>query len=392
MELLRQVYHDIRKEIGWILFFTVILVAVVFSLAFILNRLQDVWEKHGFIREFIKNDVQFVSTTETKLNNPSASLHVPELAPVKSLPDFLDEGFRANGSLGTYAIMRGALDHTQVIIVLGAYVDLLGVELGPSNDMYVAVTNDLANEKADSITLQGTEYPIGVLPPDFGLFHPYRYDSARSGQIDDSLFIFSKNYRQIRALFPANTYWDMSDEFFLYNLLLSQPTPEDIVELRQVMEASGKGHTMLMSMRAFTEDLTAGSDLYNHLAMLWFCVVASFALFFVICVTSIRMLRRKFSEYAIHKLFGTTNGFLFGRMFLFAFVYLGIPLAGAIWLLSYRTHRTLPNGDIYTNYLLIKNDSTIFILGIVALAFIVFVTVSMHRSFRAAYAKGRRRD
>lgn len=378
MNLIRQVIIDLRKEIGWVLLYGMLTAMVIITLVLAALSYRQVAAQSGAIGRFVDGNVSIVQVKE-KAYQLAELPHKETDAPKESMPleEYYAKALSPDGNAGTYAVLYGYHGYQQLFLLLGAYTDLTPYTPDRDADVVFAVTNDIKEQAEKTIQIGSSEYPLDVLPANMDLYYPLGgYITAESGMLQNSLFVFSKNYGLIRELFPESSYWELRDKSaFLPHLVLKDPSFEDETLLQSVIAGSGS-YAVIQSMENYLQS-TEASGVRTHRTYLSFYIASALVLIGAMLFNIYRVLKRKIPDYATHHLFGATERFIFVRMYLFSLLYHTLPVLGAIFVLK-------------ANEMATPFHISLVIFVVAATAFIL--TAIVHISFSARFEQGLRRE
>ena len=378
MNLIRQVAADLLKEIGWVLFYGMLTAMVIITLVLAALSYRQAVAQSGAIERFADGKVSLVQIKEKTYQLAMLS-HKEADAPKDSMPleEYFAKALSPDGIAGTCAVLHGYHGYQQIFLLLGAYTDLTPYTPDRNADVVFAVTNDIKEQAGKTIRIGGSEYPLDVLPSNMDLYSPLGgHITAESGMLQNSLFVFSRNYHLIREIFPESSYWELQDKnVFVPRIILKDPSFEDETLLHSVIAGSG-GYAVIQSMEDYIQS-TEASGVRTHRTYLTFYIVSALVLIGAMLFNIYRVLRRKVPDYAAHHLFGATERFIFARMYLFSLLYHTLPVLGAVFVLKANKMAT----PLHISLIIIIVAATAFIL-----------TAAAHKSFTVRFEQGLRRE
>lgn len=115
----------------------------------------------------------------------------------------------------------------------------------------------------------------------------------------------------------------------------------------------------------------------THQTSLLFYLIAALALLSSLILNLYQVLKRKIPDYAVHRLFGASDAFLYARMLLFALFYHAIPLLGTIYVVTVNRMAT---------------PATLMAAAVVLLASLLGVTGAVHKQFCTQFSRELRRE
>lgn len=377
MKLMKQVFSDLLKELGWVIFYGVLTAFVIMAFILISLSYRYVASQNESISRFVSNDVSMIQLKDVRFKaTPKAADFPFDPAEVESLDEYLADVFSDSGNAGTFVLMPGHFGYQQVIILMGVYAELTPFAETRSAPVTFAVSYDRKDTKSDSISLNGTDYPLYTAPADMEIYHPLFYMDTESGFLRDTLFVFSHDLETIRELFPTSQYWELTGRAFLDRLIFQSADDGDIIRLRNVVTKNVGAYVSVETVSDFLNATTA-TGVRTHQTYMLFYIAAFLVLLGAMLMNIYRVLRRKLPDYATHHLFGASERFIFARMFLFSLLYHVIPLMGTVYILSRNRMATPLN---------------LFLITLGVLAVLLAVTGIAHKQFRVRYSQGLRRE
>ena len=329
---LRQALSDYANELGWAVLYGMLLAIVISGLVRIALSWSVVVAQNESITRFEKAKVSVVVTGTLPFDARSEDLPGND---VLALDNYLSDVLSPDGKGGTFVDLPGEsagyprlFDRT--VVFLGAYTELTPYEPDASQEVSVAVSQDLADKVGDTIELGGTTHELSAVPEDMDLFHPLWYVSTAdfANTYQKTLFVFCPSYDLAQKLLPELSYADPLDR-----LVLLDPDASDIVRLRQtVLDARG----MLADVRTVEEQNAndARTGLRTNALYLIFFATSTAVLSGAMLMNLHRILAQKVPTYAICHLFGASFRECFMRAFLLTALYQAIPVAAAIWMMA----------------------------------------------------------
>ncbi|MEG0835677.1 MAG: hypothetical protein RSF41_10145 [Lachnospiraceae bacterium] len=118
---------------------------------------------------------------------------------------------------------------------------------------------------------------------------------------------------------------------------------------------------------------TLEKEVRTHQLYLVFYVFGVIILVGAMLVNIYRVLKRKIPDYATHRLYGASGGFVFARMFLFTLLYQAISIVGTIFLMY---------------HIQIITPAKLFFLALVVFAVVLFITCLTYKRFNESFSKG----
>lgn len=378
MKLIKQVAADLFKEIGWVVFYGILTSTVIMGfIVLALSYRVSAGHNKGLL-QFEKNNAVMVSLEETTYNAaPQNASAAYDADTVESIDDYFQDVFSYEGNGGTISYMND-YDHgfEQIIILLGVCADNTKFAVPPSEAVTFAVSSDRKGTVSDTIKLQGIEYPLYVAPSNMEIFTPLFYYGQAYGMLENTLFVFSHDFKAVKEIFPSSWYFATENESLLERFVIYSPTDDDIIRLRNVISKDMGKYVRITSIESFLKN-TMQSGMRTHQLYMLLYSLAILALVMAMLFNIYRVLKRKIPEYAIHHLFGASDSFIFARMLFFTLTYNVFPIVGALYMMSLNEVATPLN---------------IFILAVFLLIMVFTVTGIVHRRFKLQFANGLRRE
>lgn len=377
MKLIKQVISDLFKEAGWVVLYGFLTAMVIMAFILIGLSYQRVAAQNSSISRFVNNGITIIQSKNAQYRlAPHEGSSPTSDTEIETLDSYFTDVFSATGNAGTYLIMSGRCGYQQVIILLGAYADLTPFQESQAGSVIFAVSNDIKDRSEKTIKFNGNEYPLYVAPADMELYHPLHYLSAGSQLLQETLFVFSRDYEAIKEIFPKTVYWEMQESSLLSRFILQAPSTKDIVHMRMVISSSTGAYVSTQTIEEYLSSTSAGST-RTHQTYLVFYISASIILFGAMIINIYRVLKRKIPDYSVHHLFGASQMFIYLRMFLFTLGYHAIPFLGTILIMS-------------LNELVSPISIALLFVGMIGFAFLI--TNAVYNSFQSKFAQGLRRE
>ena len=384
MKLIRQVLSDIRKEIGWIIFFGVLMSAVIITFISVTTNYRRTAERNRYISSFTDNNVMltYIYDTEYKVDKEEVPVSSGEK---EDFYEYLSEVFSEDGNAGNYFSMGSGvgdkdLGFDNIYVLLGTYADRTPYKRDRSEQISFAVSYDLKDTVGETITIEDREFPLHVAPENMSIYHPMTYISNERGRLDNTLFVFTRDVDLLREVFPSNNYWDLfKKELYFYRFILDDPTEDDLVRVKKVVSENIGGY---LSTQSIFDRIKSVEEVgvRTHSQYLILYISAIVILLVSMFLNIYKILTRKTTEYATHYLFGATDSFIYARMLLFAFSYNIIPLVlGVYTVIKESRFKTVPGYSI-----------ALLTAGFAVMLF--SVTGAAYRRFHGNFEKGLRRE
>lgn len=375
MKLLKQLVSDLLKEIGWVVFYGFVTAMVIMAFILISLSYRHVVSQNKAISRFVDNNITMIQLKDTQFNI------APKVAPTQFDPektegieDYYTDVFSKNGNAGTFVLLQDRCGYQQVIILLGAYVNLTPFAEVQPDPVTFAVSYDKRNAKSDTITLNGNKYPLYLAPPDMEIYHPLFYMNTASGMLDDTLFVFSYDLNAIQEIFPSSEYWELNENPYFDRFILKSADCQDITRVRKVISQNTGSYASVQSISDYLMS-SAISGARTHQVYMLFYIMASAVLLGAMLLNIHNVLKRKMFDYATHHLFGASDSFIFARMFLFTFLYHVIPLVGTVFIMTLNR---------------IATPFNLFVTMAIVIGLVLAITCYAHKQFRHHFSQGLR--
>lgn len=375
MKLIKQVLYDVAKEIGWITFYGILTAMVAMAFVLVGLSYQYVVSRDGAISNFEEHDISMVRLMDAQFNVTSRETQVVEKeAASEDLNEYFSEVFSDMGNAGTFVIMPECCGYRQVIILLGIYAELTPFREKQTDAVTFAVSEDMKDVKLEKIVMDQIEYPLYVVPADMEVYHPMFYLGGKLGTLENTLFVFSHDFNAIRKIFPDSEYgWGLHEDLFFDRFIFERASEWDIARLRMIVKQNIDGkYVSIQNVEDFLKNSVDGGT-RTHRIYLLFYVIASLSLFGAMILNIHNVLKRKIPEYAVHRMFGASESFIFARMFLFVLLYHVIPLGGVVRIMSLNQMLT---------------PMTVFMIVTIAFAMLFVNVVFSFRQFRERFSQG----
>lgn len=387
MNLLKQVFRDIVKEIGWVIFYGLLAMAVIVSFIYMSNTYDVTAAEADVFRTLEKNNITLVSVGKTKYKS-SADKTPPVYEPskVESMTEYFTSEFSPDGKAGSIVIMAGQLGYDNVVICLGAYADIMPCPVERTDPVTFAASYDTRDSKPDVIKVGWQEFPLHLAQKEMKIIHPAYYQmNSKDGQLDNTLYVYSEDYTAFKELFPSSVYWDLSVDRILGIFILKDAESEDILRLRNVVSKNSGAFVYAESVYEYIGSSAVDSDMRTAKIKLLYYIVSSVTLLGAMLINIYRTIKRKKNEYAVHYIFGASDQFIFARMFLFALLYHIIPIIGTVAVLTNELNITL---EYFGNTGKAVMSLAVTVLVILAVLFTVsFISFTQ---FRKSFSEGRK--
>lgn len=377
MKLMKQVVADLRKEIGWVIFYGFLTAMVIMAFILISLSYHHVASQNESISRFVDNHI-----TITQMKSTHFGI-APKFAPlpfnpeeIESLDAYYADVFSQNGNAGSFVLMPGRCGYQQVILLLGVYADLTPFPEEQSDTVTFAVSYDQKDKKADTIILNECEFPLHTAPADMEIFHPFFYMNAESGLLQNTLFVFSHDLKSIQEIFPSSEYWELKGNPYIDRLIFKSATDQDIARMRNVITKNVGEYVSVQTVSDFLKSSTV-SGTRTHQTYMIFYMTASMVLLGAMLINIYRILKRKIPDYTIHHLFGASNTFIFIRMFMFTLLYHVIPLGGTVLIMILNRMAT---------------PLTLLMTALAVFMILSAVTSLAYKEFRVQFSQGLRRE
>lgn len=333
----KAILHDLRRNSISILIYSLLTTLILVAALMILVNYAYVKEQHHAMREFSGRPVYFLSLRVPHWDavlRPTAD--ADRVTTVReSLDEYLQHSFSKEGKGGAFLVLAGdRLGYRQIIILLGKYAEMTPFSMDPNAKTVFADDRDKQNKNGSSIRIESQTFPLLSVPEDMFVYHPYFYMNQSTGVLKDCLFIFSRDYNQIKQFFSPLEHTELlNSKAFLERMILDDPSPDELSELRKIICQKTSFFPQIISFTDYQLTTSRMGVRTHWLYMLFYNLVG--ILFIWIMLKNIRrILEQKCREYSIHYLFGADHMFTIVRMFSLAFMYQCLPLVGIFTVLK----------------------------------------------------------
>ena len=385
MTLIRQVFSDLFKEIGWIILYGFLAAMTIMTFILIGLSYKHVSGQNSAINRFVKNNVYMVQIKSCELNTQQTAVSDDSMLSYAEPPgepqqngadafiEYFENEFSSEGVLGSYvSIPYSGNGFSNLIIYVGKYADLTRFSRPAGKSTVIAVSTDRKDMVGETIQLSTEKFTIDAAVPDnMDIYHPYYYAPAGSLELENTLYVFTDSYALINKLFPQ-----ASGDALLERLIAVNPTEQELIELRGILYRTTGMYAGIQSVSSYLASVEA-SGTRTHQTYLLFYISSSIALIGAMLLNMTRALNFMRPAYSIHHLFGASGKYVFMRMHLFTVGYNIIPFVGILTIMS-------------KNMLL--SFGNISILTLALLAITLTITTIKYRQFRINFSQGLRRE
>lgn len=202
MTLIEQVFSDLRKEIGWVLFYGVLTTVVLMSFILFGLTTGDMISRSEALGRFVAEDISMARLHSIRFNiSPKSDPAQDAPEEKESWDTYCTDVFSESGNAGTYVIMPGRDGYQLIILLLGIYADLTPFSRPQSEAVTFAISYDQKEKKGDNISVEGKQFPLYLAPADMEIFHPLRYINGKFGTLDNTLYVFSRDLKAVQEIF-----------------------------------------------------------------------------------------------------------------------------------------------------------------------------------------------
>ena len=332
--MIRLVWNDLKKDVIWILIFGVVTSLLFICLFLYLNSYKTIRERSAVLRKMEEKNVYFLEPYDGVWFEDGQ----PAMMPVEDaslMENYLKENFTAEG-IGGFSMGYGADNRTfrvQQMYLVGKETLLTSYDYDPKDGIVCMGKKGVLEKQGKTVRMDGKTYEIGLLTDEF--IHFTRLGEER---LDNDLVIFCPTYEDYLKNDPnAKAYEEtgmrMDYSMYLMNSVLVDPTEEEVQEFQR-MSLEGAGYyTTLQSMGQYLST-TDNKGERTHLLYVIFYAVAGIALLTAMVINLVRMMKRKFPDYAVHHLYGEDYGHIYVRMNLYALGYQSFALFLFLYLMG----------------------------------------------------------
>lgn len=336
MSLLKQIFSDIKKEIGWVIFYGLLAMIVLVTLIYMGDTFDTIASDVNMLKFLEKNNVTIITREQAKYDSdPIKSSPNYDIANVERIDEYFTSEFSADGKAGSMVIMHGYFGYDNVIVILGAYADIMPCPVELKDPVTFVASYDTKDTKPDTIKLVGKEYPLYLAYKQMQLLHPAYYQmNTTNGSLDNTLYVYSQDYTAFKEMFPSNVYWDLTSDQYFNIFILKNAADEDVLRLRNVVSKNSGAFLYASTVKEYMGSGNVDDNMRTAQIKMMFYIISSVALIGAMIMNIYRVVKRKIPEYVTHHLFGASEAFIFARMFIFALLYHVLPIGGTVYTLS----------------------------------------------------------
>lgn len=389
MKTIGRAFHDLRREIGWVLLYGVLTAIVLSSFIGSISGFRQNLTTARFLSGFKQNRVDMLILESKGSYRISKTDGQEAPTKAKQLDALFREALSKDGTLGGVAELSSAPSgFARTVLIVGRMADCMPVRVPNDRDLYLAVSSSHADRVGTSVKIGREELPIEATVPN-GTMVGTLYNHTRSGDLDDALFVFAKDYSTAYKTF----YCAPND--FLFRLIAVDADDAFKTELLESVSSAAGMHARLWSAQAYLRQ-TGDSGMQYLLLRIVFFGIASFALIAAMVMNLLRVLDAHTNDYAVHRLFGATKAQTFLRMLLLAIGFHIIPVAYiACRILLPPGWTGSEDGGALKRGIVAFSPEKASMMGnvfVVLLLLIAAVCVIGYVRFQRTYAKGMRRE
>ena len=317
MKLIRIVLRDLQKDAHWILVFGVT-GGIILSALFVFMR---------NYRQVLSQNTALIKLEEEKVWNASVYYNSEMFfgndrwAPLpRTKSHLLEEYFKKNfnhDGIGGFYYQTGVRDiPCGVTFLTGRKTELTSYDYHYTDGILCLAVREVKSQLGETVLLQGKEYPVELIPDEFKEFR-----FTDDGGYNSVLYVLCPDFQDFLDCCGNNfQYGDL-----LFGCVLVDPTEEDrLLFQKTALEGAGYYSTLESIEHYLTTTNTSGER--THEAYVIYFGTVSLALMFAILLNQIRLIRRRFPDYAVHHLCGEPLLHILARMDLYAFGYMLLGL------------------------------------------------------------------
>lgn len=334
MNLMRQVWADLRREIGSVIFYSVMTVPVVMAFVLIHLSYRDAAAQDRAVRTMTDHNAVVIQLkslpfhVKRNLDFGRAGAEQKE-----ELENFCRALFAKEGSAGTFLVLPGRGGYQQVILLLGKYAEWTPFEWTSGEPVVFAASYDRSEGQCGTFRVGTDEVLLHSAPPDMEIYHPLFYLNAASGMLEDTLFLFSHDWDAVQCVLKDLGYEKFQTDTYFERLILESDAKQEVLQLRTLAAECWGSYVSAETIETFLKT-TVLSGMRTHRLYLLFYLTAFILLFAAMFFHIYRILRKKIAEYAVYHLFGVPGPVLFARMFLLGASYQILPSLGVAFLMK----------------------------------------------------------
>ena len=124
MILIKQVFRDLIKEAGWVIFYGFLTAMAIMAFILIGLSYQYVNSQNDAIQRFTKNNVSMVQVKDTnflRTSDPERLAQTQRSVNVNTIKQNFAEMLDENKNVGSLAMLGGTYGYKQVVIYVGSY-------------------------------------------------------------------------------------------------------------------------------------------------------------------------------------------------------------------------------------------------------------------------------
>ncbi|MBR3129613.1 MAG: hypothetical protein IKF65_03730, partial [Clostridia bacterium] len=291
MKTIGRAFHDLRREIGWVLLYGVLTAIVLSSFIGSISGFRQNLTTARFLSGYKQNRVDMLILESKGSYRISKTDGQEAPTKAKQLDALFREALSKDGTLGGVAELSSAPSgFARTVLIVGRMADCMPVRVPNDRDLYLAVSSSHADRVGTSVKIGREELPIEATVPD-GTMVGTLYNHTRSGDLDDALFVFAKDYSTAYKTF----YCAPND--FLFRLIAVDADDAFKTELLESVSSAAGMHARLWSAQAYLRQ-TGDSGMQYLLLRIVFFGIASFALIAAMVMNLLRVLDAHTNDYA----------------------------------------------------------------------------------------------
>ncbi len=316
--MLRLVWSDLKKDIAWILVFGLVTALIFISLFIYVNTYDNISATSRVLRRLEEKKAWFPEGYDGMWFDDSLEQKGPKVDS-ELMEGYLKEKYRADQAGGFSLLIEDRY------YFVGSAVQLVSYDYDPADGIRFMAQKRVRNTEGKSVKVNGETYPLDLLPDETVVF-------TRLGteKIEDRIVVFCPTYEDFLKVDPDKEAYERVGHRGDYSMImmgsvLMDPTEEDVQEFHRMCLQGGGYYTTLQSMTQYLSQ-TDNKGERTHLLYMIFYTVAGIALLTAMVINLVRMLKRKFADYAVHHLYGENYSHIYLRMNLYALGYQSFAL------------------------------------------------------------------
>lgn len=287
----KQILRDLKKEWSWALFYALVTSLMLVGAVLVSFSYRYYIKEMAPARKFVDNNVYYFQSMQLPDN-----LRVDMSGDVR-FKELLREAFLEEGNAGSYVSGMPVDGFEDMTIVLGKYIDLMGLECPGETRAYVG--KGAADRVGSTLEFEGIPVQVaGILPKDFQIYFPTDAFRPTDGAYDQMLILCVRDLETAEEMFP---WWGIGNAI-RERLILVDPDPQQIDFIQRSALSAGSvyyANSVESHLKTSTEPL-----MRNYRTVLLFFVFTAVLLVVLLVCNVLRMVEAKVADYTVHHLYG----------------------------------------------------------------------------------------